>query len=259
MDADIQPGLSLGSAMRWRRIPWSVPDGRRVWGWKALPEALLFGALFLSFGGGETFAYEGFATPIAILGIPIFASYVVAAIAVVTYGGYVLATAHVLWARPTSALLVGLVGSPAARRWYGAAYVIPPLIAWGGGFAVWHLADAQLAAIVELAAPAAVVVCILLARGYSNRDVKRAVLAGQAPRFEMSPDGTWWRKGDDWASVNDRVWWNGNAWIGAAADVPDEALRSPDGNYWWTGASWCAMPPIPKRPRRAPRASVTSF
>ena len=259
MDAESHAGPSAGSATRWRHVPWSVPYGRRVAGWKALPLALLYGALIFSLAGGQTIGIEGFSSAIAILGLPIVASYVLAAVAAVGYGCYVLATAHLPRKKPVAPFIAGLVGNPVARRWYGLAYVITPLIAWGAPFAFRPTASTDYFAALWLAAPLAAVGCILLARGYSNRDVKRAVLADRAPRYEMSPDGTWWRKGNDWASVGDRVWWNGDAWISAGAEAPHDALRSPDGNYWWTGASWCAMPPTPKRAKNAPRASATSF
>jgi hypothetical protein len=48
--------------------------------------------------------------------------------------------------------------------------------------------------------------CMLLARAFSNREVRRAILAGLAPSYQMSPDTTWW--------------WDGARWVGTGAGAP---------------------------------------
>jgi hypothetical protein len=258
MEEETRAGTTT-SAPTWRRIPWAVPSGRRLRFWPAVPEALLLGALLLSFGGGQIVGYVGFAKATTILGAPIVASYVLAAVVAVAYGVALIVTARARSTKRMPRLMAGLVGTPAARIWYGLAYVISPLIAWGVSFNLSPTATTQYRSVLWFAAPLAAIVCIISARICSDRDAKRAVLTGTAPGYLLSPDRTWWRKGETWASVNDRVWWNGDVWVRAEADAPDDALRSPDGNYWWTGSFWCPMPPIPKRRRGVSRTSVSTF
>jgi len=258
MDAERDPSTVPTGSM-WRRIPWAVPNGRRLRFWAALPEGLVLGALLLSLAGGQILGYEGFPVATAVLGVPIVASYVVAAVVAVAYGIALIVTAHTPRPRPRPPLMAGLVGNPAARRWYGLSYAIPPLIAWGVSFTLRPTATSENLTLLWYAAPVTAVACVLLARSAANRDPKRAVLTGRAPSYEMSPDRTWWRKRDTCASINDRVWWNGATWVRATAEVPDDALRSPDGNYWWTGSSWCPMPPIPRHRKGAAPAPAPSL
>ena len=77
--------------------------------------------------------------------------------------------------------------------------------------------------------------CLLVARGYSNREVKRTILAGQAAAYWTSPDTL--------------CWWDGTQWVRVSTAAPEGALRSPDGSYWWTGHSWLALPPRLRRRR----------
>jgi hypothetical protein len=216
-------------------------------------------ALFLSCTGAQIVGDVGFAAATDFLGVPIVASYVVASVVAVAYGVALIVTARAPQTRLVPWLMAGLVGNRAARVWYGLVYVIPPLIAWGVSFGLRPTATTQYRSAFWLAAPLTALGCILCARSSSNLDAKRAVMTGAAPSYELSADGTWWRNGDAWASVIDRVWWNGSGWVETTAEVPADALKSPDGNYWWTGTSWCAMPPIPKRRQRAPRVSAASF
>jgi hypothetical protein len=213
----------------------------------------------LSISGGQIVGNEGLSTAVAYLGAAIVAGYVIAGFLAVAYGAALTVMARGRHPKPTSPV-AGFTATPAAKRWYGVAFIIPPALAWGVSF-MFHPTSAatENLALLWLAAPGTFVVCMLFARAYSNRDVKRAILTGAAPGYVMSPDRGWRRKGDSWASVNDRVWWNGYAWVRAAAEVPDDALRSPDGNYWWTGSFWCPMPPLPKRRKDAPRAAAATF
>jgi len=75
--------------------------------------------------------------------------------------------------------------------------------------------------------------CLLLARVRSNRDVKRTIQAGLAPTYSVSRDSCWW--------------WDGTQWLKTVEAVPDDALRSPDGDDWWTGRTWIAVPRGPSR------------
>ncbi|MGD0195598.1 MAG: hypothetical protein ABSC35_12135 [Candidatus Dormibacteria bacterium] len=260
MEMEGDPGLVRVPTTSWRRIPWGVPEGRkRLRFWSALPGTLLLACLFLSFSGAQIVGYEGFARATAILGVQVVYAYVVAAIAAVAYGLALLATAVAPRIRLMPRAPAGLTGNTVARIWYGLAYLIPPLIAWGVSFTLRPTETTGYRSLFWLAAPLIMLTCVLFARSYSNRDAKRAVLAGQAPTYEMSPDGTWWRKSDRWASVSDHVWWNGSAWTLAEAEAPEDAVRTPDGHYWWSGSFWCPMPPLPKRTKQAANPRAATF
>jgi hypothetical protein len=170
------------------------------------------------------------------------------AVLATAYGAAFILTARRPWPTKPEGFWGGLTATPAAKLWFGLAFALPESFAWGILSWLHPTSTAtQYLAILWFLAPGTFLVCAFVAHAYSIRDVKRTILAGLAPSYVMSPDGGWWRNGDTWASVTDRIWWNGSAWVNAAAAVPEDALRSPDGNYWWTGTSWCAMPPRTRR------------
>ena len=243
MDAETHPGLVAPPGARWRRVPWKVPPGRRPRFWQVLPYALSVGALIGSVGAAPTVRVTA-----TVLGAPYVAVDVAMAVLATAYGLAFIVTAR----RPhrmQSDGLLGLTANPAAKLWFGLAFVIPESLAWGSSSWLFPLSGPNVyQAILWWLPTVPFFVCIFVALNYSNRDVKRTVIAGLAPSYLMSPDGTWWRNADTWMSVADRNWWNGSAWVSAVAAVPEDALRSPDGNYWWTGSAWCAMPPRARRP-----------
>jgi hypothetical protein len=244
MDAETHPGLAPPGA-RWRRVPWKVPTGRRPRFWPSVPHALVFGALF-----GSVDAAPMVRVAAAVLGTPYVAVDVTMAVLATAYGLAFIVTARKPHRGQSDGYWQGITATPAAKIWFGLAFVIPESVAWGISSWLFPGVGPTVYGAILWGLPAGIfVVCVIVALSYSNRDVKRAILAGLAPSYVMSPDGTWWRKADTWLSVTDRVWWNGNAWVSAVATAPDNALRSPDGNYWWTGSAWCAMPP---RARRSP-------
>lgn len=239
MDAETHPGLVAPARARWRRVPWTIPKGRRPPFWRGLPYALAIGALFGSVAGAPTVHSTA-----AVLGATYVAVDVAMAVLATAYGLAFVATARRLHPRQPDGYLLGITATPAAKLWFGLAFVIPEALAWGVSSWLFPTTGPTVYGAILWWLPASTfVVCIFIAHAYSNRDVKRTVIAGLAPSYAMSADGTWWRKADTWMSATDRVWWNGNAWVSATAAVPDNALRSPDGNYWWTGSAWCAMPP----------------
>lgn len=239
MDAGTHSGLVTPSPARWRRVPWTVPYGRRPRFFPVLPHALALGALF-----GSIYSAPTARNAVAVLGAPYVAFDVTTTLLATAYGLAFVVTARRPHPRQPDGYLLGITATPAAKLWFGLAFVIPESLAWGVNSWLFPTSGpATYWAILWWLPAGTFVVCMFVAHAYSNRDVKRVILAGLAPSYAMSPDGSWWLNGDTWASVADRVWWNGNAWVSAAAVVPEDALQSPDGNYWWTGSSWCAMPP----------------
>jgi len=141
-------------------------------------------------------------------------------------------------------LLVG--ASSASAAWYGAALLAGVAAGFGLAYGMLqaHPSTNPDLALLNVLIPAALVGSLLptlggllVARGYSNRDVKRTILAGKAPACWISPDRL--------------CWWDGAQWVRVSTAAPDGALRSPDGSYWWTGHRWLALPPRPWRGRRA--------
>jgi hypothetical protein len=245
MDAETHPGLVAPPGARWRRVPWKVPTGRRPRFWPSVPHALAYGALIGSLVSAPTVRVSA-----AVLGTPYVAVDVTLAVLATAYGLAFIATAGRPHPGRTDAYWQGLTATRAGSLWFGLAFVIPESVAWGISSWLFPTSSPTVYQAILWWLPAGIfVVCVVVAHSYSTRDVKRTILAGLAPSYVMSPDGGWWRNGDTWASVADRNWWNGSAWVSAAAAVPEDALRSPDGNYWWTGSAWCAMP------RRARRSS----
>jgi hypothetical protein len=127
----------------------------------------------------------------------------------------------------------------ASAAWYGGVFLAAP----ASGFALAlgmlriHPSPHPNLLLLDLSAPAVVVAaalptlgCLLLARLYSNRAVKRTIQAGLAPTHWVSPDLCWW--------------WDGGQWLKTVEAVPDDAQRSPDGDHWWTGRRWI---PVPRR------------
>ena len=221
-----------------------MPPGRRPRFWAGLPYALSLGALFGSVVNAPTVRDAA-----AVLGAPYVAVDVAMAVLATAYGLAFVVTARRPHPRqPDGSYLLGITATPASRFWFGLSFVIPESLAWGISSWLFPTLGPDLYQTILWWLPAVTfIVCIFVAYAYSNRDVKRTILAGLAPSYVMSPDGTWWWNADTWMSVTDRVWWNGNAWVSAKAAVPDNALRSPDGNHWWTGGAWCAMPPRARR------------
>jgi len=156
----------------------------------------------------------------------------------VGYGLAVIATAG----RPRVRLMMrdwGLSHSPAAKVWFGLAYVLPLTGSFVAGWVLRAagpssaLATTPLSTLVGLLGPAAFVVCLILARVCSLRPLKRAILDGRAPTFKVSSDVAWW--------------WDGDAWASVFVSAPQSAQRSPDDNYWWAGQGWLPLPPRPWR------------
>jgi hypothetical protein len=158
----------------------------------------------------------------------------------VGYGLAIIATAR----RPRVRLMMrdwGLAGSPAAKVWFGLAYVLPLagslaagrvlLSAFLGAGPFSEVATAPLSWLLHLVGPAAFALCLILARVCSRRPIKNAILDGRAPSFKISNDRAWW--------------WDGAAWAHVSIAAPESALRSPDTNYWWTGKDWIPLPPRP--------------
>jgi hypothetical protein len=154
----------------------------------------------------------------------------------VGYGLAVIANAG----RPRVRLMMrdwGLGGSPAAKVWFGLAYVLPLAGSFVGGWVLRAagpfsaVAPTPLSLLVGLLGLAAFVICLILAHVSSLRAVKNAIHNGRAPSFTVSSDRAWW--------------WDGEAWANVSAAAPESALRSPDTNYWWTGQDWL---PLPSRP-----------
>ncbi len=258
MEADIHPEPIPSSGTVWRRLPWSVPRGRRPPFWASVPEGLWLATAWLAITSGQLIGNVGFSTSIAVLGVGIVGTDVAVTVLAAGYGLALIARAGGSHRRPRTALMAGLVATPAATRWFGLAFVIPAALSWGIAFTLHPTSTAdQSLALVWLVAPASYAVLLVLARRTSNGGVKRAVLSGVAPTFVMSRDRGWWLKGDTWVRATESVWWNGQSWVHGSAEVPANALRSPDGNYWWTGSTWCAMPPLERRAQRgAPAAAL---
>jgi hypothetical protein len=254
MEAETHPGLVVPPPTRWRRVPWTVPNGRRPRFWRGLPHALATGGLFGSVAAAPTVGDTA-----AVLGVPFVAIDVTMAVLVAAYGLAFIVTARRRHLGQSDGYMLAMTATPVAKLWFGLAFVIPESLAWGvSSWLFPTTASSVYGAILWWLPAAAFVVCMFVAYAYSNRGVKRMVLAGLAPSYVMSPDGTWWRHADTWMSVTDRVWWDGNAWVSATAAVPDDALRSPDGNYWWTGSGWCAMPPWARRALQAEGRTLLS-
>jgi hypothetical protein len=148
----------------------------------------------------------------------------------VAYGVLVIVTAWGPRLKP-DAIGYAIVATPIAKLWYGLAFIVPIAVTWSAAFLFnpRSLADSPYWDLVYWSGPASLAACILLARVSSVRPLKRAILAGRAARYLMSPDDRWW--------------WDDSAWVAVATAAPEAAVRSPDDNYWWTGRSWVALPP----------------
>ena len=132
----------------------------------------------------------------------------------------------------------------ASAAWYGTALLaaVASGVALAYGMLQGHPSANPNLALLNVVIPAALfgsllpmLGCLLVARGYSNREVKRTILAGQAAAYWTSPDTL--------------CWWDGAQWVRVSTAAPEGALRSPDGSYWWTGHSWLALPPRLRRRR----------
>lgn len=219
-------------APAWCRPPLAVPAWRRPGSWRgfAMLGVLLFFYVY-SVAGGTLTSVPGMPWPADL-------PYLVICAGGAGYGLAVIATAG----RTGVRLMMrdwGLGGSPAAKVWFGLAYVLPLA---GSFVAGWVLrvagpsstvATMPLSTLVGLLGPAAFVICLILARVCSLRPVKRAILDGRAPSFSISGDRAWW--------------WDGDAWASVFVSAPQSAQRSPDDNYWWAGQGWLPLPPRPWR------------
>jgi len=231
----------------WRQPPWGLPSGRRPLG-RGAP--LVPGVLHLPLCiyGFPVVASE-WLVPSDGVGVPLWlrlwATVVVGAWVTWTAAGgiTVLATA---FTRHRASLASGSWwgANSASAAWYGTALLgaVASGVALAYGMLQGHPSANPDLALLNVAIPAAMLgsllpalSCVLVARGYSNREVKRTILAGQAPAYWISPDTL--------------CWWDGAQWIRVSTAAPDGALRSPDGSYWWTGHSWFALPPRPRRRR----------
>lgn len=224
------PHPAAGAAA-WRRPPLVVPAWRRPSSTRGFA---MLGVLFLFY----VYSVAG-GTLTSVPGVPLPATlpYLVICAVGVGYGLAVIATA----ARPRVRLLMrdwGLGGSPAARVWFGLACMLPLAASVVSGWVLRAagpfstLATTPLSWLVGLLGPAVFVICLVLARVCSLRPVKRAILGGRAPSFEISADLA--------------SWWDGEAWASIFVCAPESALRSPDGNYWWAGEGWLPLPPRPR-------------
>jgi hypothetical protein len=236
LDKRFHSGLKAPSEMRWRRPPWSVPSGRIPSFRRRLMDTLPLSALWLSVMGsfvgglnvfqpGRDFG-SGF--PAGALYFSAAIPYISAAMLAPAYGIAIIISARGPHLKPVW-LFPGSTGTPAAKVWYGLAFVIPGAIVWGLALAIRPTPGTAYLLFLWFSAPISFAGCMDLARIYSNRPVKRAITAGLAPSFYISLDGCWW--------------WNGATWLSATAVTPESALRSPDGNYWWTGNYWVPLPP----------------
>lgn len=206
----------------WRRPPWSIPPGRKPAIWRGSLDAVVFGALIFSWMGGASLPYLSRAYQIG---------YFSAVAIALAYGVAIIVFARRPKVKPV--VRVGLSTTPAARRWYGLAFMAPALLGLSIAFFLHPVSDSAWDqarfTITYWAAPFAYAACLSAARMRSNSAVKRAIVGGFAPMFTTSSVGGWW--------------WDGSAWVNATDAAPPNALRSPDGNYWWTGHVWLAMPP----------------
>jgi hypothetical protein len=227
-------GLNEPSEARWRRPPWSVPSGRRPSFRRRLRDVLPVGLLWTSVMGSFVLGLNvlpgaevgaGFPAALYISGVIL---YIGAAILAPAYGIAIIISARSPHLKPVW-LFPGIAETPTAKVWYGLAFVIPGAIVWGVALAIRPTPATAYLLALWLLAPVSFAGCLDLARAYSNRSVKRAIIAGLAPSFYISADGRWW--------------WNGDTWLSVAAAVPEGAFRSPDGNYWWAGSFWFPMPP----------------
>lgn len=228
-------GLKAPSEARWRRPPWSVPGGRIPSLRRRLRDTLPLSVLWLSVIGSFVLWYTvhqpvadfGAGFPAALY-ISVVILYISAAILAPAYGIAIIMSARGPHLKPVW-LFPGIAETPAAKVWYGLAFVIPGAIGWGLALAIRPSPATAYLLFLWVLAPISFAGCLDLARAYSNRSVKRAIIGGLAPSFYISADGRWW--------------WNGDTWLSVAAAVPEGALRSPDGNYWWAGSFWFPMPP----------------
>jgi hypothetical protein len=232
------------SSGEWRRPPWSTPGGRRPRYRQMLKSRLGVEAIYVAVISGtyltnaKTFWTLEDVRPFLIFFVGI------AGLAF-AYGTTVILTSG--RRRGVVPAWLGLNVNRDARAWFGLAIVIPLVI--GGVGAVYFslpssppTTEGQLLFTVFFFAPAVIAAgCVLLSRGFSYRDIKKAILSGAAPSYVMSHDHFWW--------------WDGAQWASASAAAPSQALRSPDGNYWWTGRDWCALPPFAWRAPKGSRSA----
>lgn len=223
---------SAGGSAEWRRPPLAVPAWRRPSSGRGFA---MLGVLFLFYvywvAAGTLASLPGLPWP---AGLP----FLVICAGGVGYGLAIIATAG----RPRVRLVMrdwGLGGSPAAKVWFGLACVLPFAMSLAAG---WMLRPAgpfsaaaavPLSWLVGLLGLVAFVICLVLARVSALGPVKRTILDGRAPSFEISADAG--------------SWWDGEAWTSVLVSAPESALRSPDGNYWWAGDGWLPLPPRPQR------------
>ena len=219
-------GLDAPSVKVWHPPPWTVPPGRKPSYGRRLLEILPVLALSQVIPGSIIVGSPAS----GYLGPGPRGLYLSLGIVVAAYGIVMIATARgshfkPLWVFP------GLVATPSATIWYGLAFLLPDAAVWSGALVSRLVSPASpIVPIMCLALPLPIwAACILLARASSNRPIKRAIITGAAPSYQTAAE--WW--------------WNGEIWLSAAAEAPESALRSPDGNYWWTGAVWFPMPPQP--------------
>jgi hypothetical protein len=230
-------GLKAQSDGRWRRPPRSVPSGRIPSFRRRLRDTLPLSVLWLSVIGSFVLGLNvlqpgadfGAGFPAGALYFSGAILYISAAILAPAYGIAIIISARGPHLKPVW-LFPGIAETPTAKVWYGLAFVIPGAIVWGLALAIRPTTPATAYLLfLWFLAPVSFAGCLDLARAYSNRSAKRAIIAGLAPSFYISADGRWW--------------WNGDTWLSVAAAAPEGALRSPDGNYWWAGSFWFPMPP----------------
>jgi len=238
--------MSAPPSPRWRPPPWSLPSGRRPAFRRRLRELIPVWGVWMSVSATWTVA-----SPLPALDQFLVVTNAVMAVLLglgtiltVGYGMSIIATAS----RPRLKFqwfFPGLTSTPKAARWFGAAFLFPPAIAWvivvvaqvtpmGSSFTqtspgAWFDIMAFSISFGPVFGIGCFAACVLLARRAANRPIKQAILSGIAPSYTMAPGLSYW--------------WDGGNWRSVADSAPADAFRSADGHYWWAGGYWVAMPP----------------
>ncbi|HXC77430.1 MAG TPA: permease prefix domain 1-containing protein, partial [Candidatus Acidoferrum sp.] len=181
--------LKAKSDGRWRRPPWSVPSGRIPSFRRRLRDTLPLSVLWLSVIGSfvlwstvhQPVADFGAGFPAALY-ISVVILYISAAILAPAYGIAIIISARGPHLKPVW-LFPGIAETPTAKVWYGLAFVIPGAIGWGLALAIRPTPSTAYLLALWLLTPVSFAGCLDLARAYSNRSVKRAIIAGLVPSF----------------------------------------------------------------------------
>jgi hypothetical protein len=205
-----------------------TPRGRRLGYWREHWANLPFSFVWVSWAPGLFVLLPGMSDPLVI-------PYLLITAIAVGLGITVLATAST---RHRASFWSGAWwgANSASAVWIGTALLVGTACSYAVGYAMREASLAHralpFAGLLFCVTPAATLVCVLMARSFSNREVRRTVRAGLAPTYWISPDFN--------------SWWDGAQWVSVEAAAPEAALRSPDRNWWWTGRQWLALPPRPR-------------